>query len=136
VYTGQPYSFSNDEIRILSALAELSAIAIHKARLYERVVDVEEQLRLNEKLAALGLLAAEVAHEIRNPLTVIKMLYHSLGLKFSEGDPRGKDARMIGEKIEHLNRIVDLILNFAPTTEPRMVPVNLNELIDELGLLV
>jgi GAF domain-containing protein len=65
VYTGQPYSFSNEEIRILSALAELSAIAIEKARLYERVVDVEEQLRQNEKLSALGLLAAEVAHEIR-----------------------------------------------------------------------
>jgi signal transduction histidine kinase len=136
VYTGQPYSFSDDETRTLSALAELSAIAIHKARLYERVVDVEEQLRLNEKLAALGLLAAEVAHEIRNPLTVIKMLYHSLDLKFPEGDPRGKDARMIGEKIEHLNRIVEQILDFARTTEPRMVPVNLNELIDELGLLV
>jgi signal transduction histidine kinase len=136
VYTGQPYSFSNDEVRILSALAELSAIAIHKARLYERVVDVEEQLRLNEKLSALGLLAAEVAHEIRNPLTVIKLLYHSLDLKFPEGDPRGKDARMIGEKIEHLNRIVEQILDFARTTEPRMAPVNLNELIDELGLLV
>jgi signal transduction histidine kinase len=136
VYTGQPYSFSDDETRILSALAELSAIAIHKARLYERVVDVEEQLRLNEKLAALGLLAAEVAHEIRNPLTVIKLLYHSLDLRFPEGDPRGKDARMIGEKIEHLNRIVEQILDFARTTEPRMVPVNLNELVDELGLLV
>lgn len=136
VYTGRPYSFSDDETRILSALAELSAIAIHKARLYERVVDVEEQLRLNEKLAALGLLAAEVAHEIRNPLTVIKLLYHSLDLKFPEGDPRGKDARMIGEKIEHLNRIVEQILDFARTTEPRMAPVNLNELIDEMGLLV
>src|SRR5439155_10445078 len=64
VYTGQPYVFSNEEIRILSALADLSAIAIEKARLYERVVDVEEQLRQNEKLSALGLLAAEVAHEI------------------------------------------------------------------------
>ena len=82
IYTGRPYSFSNEEISILSALAELSAIAIEKARLYERVVDVEEQLRQNEKLSALGLLAAEVAHEIRNPLTVMKLLYHSLDLKF------------------------------------------------------
>jgi signal transduction histidine kinase len=136
VYTGQPYNFSNEEIRILSALAELSAIAIEKARLYERIVDVEEQLRQNEKLSALGLLAAEVAHEIRNPLTVMKMLYHSLDLKFPTGDPRTKDARIISEKIEHLNKIVEQILAFARTSEPKLAPVNLNQLLDELGLLV
>lgn len=136
VYTGRPYNFSNEEIRILSALAELSAIAIEKARLYERVVDVEEQLRQNEKLSALGLLAAEVAHEIRNPLTVMKLLYHSLDLKFPETDPRTKDAAIIEAKIEHLNKIVEQILDFARTTEPNFAPVNVNELVDELGLLV
>ena len=136
VYTGGPYSFSNEEIRILSALAELSAIAIERARLYERLVDVEEQLRQNEKLSALGLLAAEVAHEIRNPLTVMKMLYHSLDLKFPAGDPRAKDAGIIGQKIEHLNKIVEQVLDFARTTEPRLAQVNLNHLIDELCLLV
>jgi signal transduction histidine kinase len=136
VYTSRPYNFSNEEIKILSALAELSAIAIEKARLYERVVDVEEQLRQNEKLSALGLLAAEVAHEIRNPLTVMKLLYHSLDLKFPASDPRAKDTRIIEAKIEHLNKIVEQILDFARTTEPKLAPVNLNELIDELGLLV
>jgi signal transduction histidine kinase len=136
VYTGRPYNFSNEEIRILSALAELSAIAIEKARLYERIVDVEEQLRQNEKLSALGLLAAEVAHEIRNPLTVMKLLYHSLNLKFPESDPRAKDTKIIDAKIEHLNKIVEQILDFARTTEPKFAPVNLNELVDELGLLV
>ena len=136
VYMGRPYNFSNEEISILSALAELSAIAIEKARLYERVVDVEEQLRQNEKLSVLGLLAAEVAHEIRNPLTVMKLLYHSLDLKFADSDPRAKDARIIDAKIEHLNKIVEQILAFARTTEPKLAPVNLNELVDELGLLV
>ena len=136
VYTGRLYNFSNEEIKILSALAELSAIAIEKARLYERIVDVEEQLRQNEKLSALGLLAAEVAHEIRNPLTVMKLLYHSLDLKFPAGDPRAKDTRIIEAKIEHLNKIVEQILDFARTTEPKLVPVNLNDLVDELGLLV
>jgi signal transduction histidine kinase len=136
VYTARPYSFSNEEIKILSALAELSAIAIEKARLYERVVDVEEQLRQNEKLSALGLLAAEVAHEIRNPLTVMKLLYHSLDLKFDAKDPRSKDAEIISAKIEHLNKIVEQILDFARTTEPKFAPVNLNDLVDELSLLV
>jgi signal transduction histidine kinase len=136
VYTSRPYNFSNEEIKILGALAELSAIAIEKARLYERIVDVEEQLRQNEKLSALGLLAAEVAHEIRNPLTVMKLLYHSLDLKFPASDPRAKDTRIIEAKIEHLNKIVEQILDFARTTEPKLAPVNLNELVDELGLLV
>ena len=43
---------------------------------------------------------------------------------------------MIESKIEHLNKIVEQILDFARTTEPKFAPVNLNDLIDELGLLV
>jgi signal transduction histidine kinase len=136
IYTAAPYKFSNEEIRILAAFAELSAIAIEKARLYERLVDAEDQMRQNEKLSALGLLAAEVAHEIRNPLTVMKMLYHSLDLKFPAKDPRAEDARLMGEKIEHLNKIVERILDFARTTEPKLVPVDLNAVVEELSLLV
>jgi signal transduction histidine kinase len=136
VYAGQPRSFSNEEVHILTALTELSAIALEKARLYERVVDVEEQLRQNEKLSALGLLAAEVAHEIRNPLTVMKMLYHSLRLEFSPGDPRVRDDAILREKMDHLNKIVEQILDFARGTEPKLGPVNLNQLIDDLALLV
>jgi signal transduction histidine kinase len=135
IYTGAQRSFSNEEIHILRALAELSALAMEKARLYERVVDVEEQLRQNEKFSALGLLAAEVAHEIRNPLTVMKMLYHSLGLEFAPGDPRVKDDAILREKMEHLNKIVEQILDFARSTEPNLSAVNLNQLLDDLGLL-
>ncbi|MDQ6633049.1 MAG: GAF domain-containing protein, partial [Verrucomicrobiota bacterium] len=136
VYKEQAHNFSNEEIHILSALADLSGLAIEKARLYERVVDVEEQLRQNEKLSALGLLAAEVAHEIRNPLTVMKMMFHSLDLKFSPDDPRSRDAQIMGEKMEHLNKIVEQILDFARKAEPHFTPTNLNQLIEDLGLLI
>ena len=136
VYTGEPRSFSNEEINTLTALAELSAIALEKARLYERVVDVEEQLRQNEKFSALGLLAAEVAHEIRNPLTVMKMLYHSLHLEFAKGDPRVKDDAILREKMDHLNKIVEQVLDFARSTEPKLTPVNVNQLLDDMALLI
>ena len=135
VYTAEPHSFSNEEVRVLAALAQLSGIAIEKARLYERIVDIEEQLRTNEKLSALGLLAAEVAHEIRNPLTVIKMLFHSLDLSFGKKDPRARDVEVMREKMDHLNRIVEQILDFARSADPNFAPINVNSVVEDLGLL-
>jgi signal transduction histidine kinase len=65
----------------------------------------------------------------------MKMLYHSLDLKFADDDPRNKDAVIMGEKMDHLNRIVEQILNFARSTEPRLIEVDIDELINGLGLL-
>ncbi len=135
VYTAQPYRYSNQDIRILSALANLAAVAIENARLHEKIVDAEEQLRRNERLSTLGLLAAEVAHEIRNPLTVMKMLFHSLDLQFPADDPRGRDAEVVAEKMNHLNKIVDQLLGYARSTEPTFVLVDVNELLDDVLLL-
>jgi signal transduction histidine kinase len=82
------------------------------------------------------LLAAEVAHEIRNPLTVMKMLFHSLDLEFPPGDPREKDARIVREKMDHLNKIVEQVLDFARSTEPELTRVDVNQLLNDLALLV
>ena len=135
VYTAEQHSFSNEEVRVLAALAQLSGIAIEKARLYERIVDIEEQLRNNEKLSALGLLAAEVAHEIRNPLTVIKMLFHSLDLRFDDKDPKSRDVEVMGEKMNHLNKIVEQILDFARSADPTFAAVSVNAVVEDLALL-
>jgi signal transduction histidine kinase len=136
VYTAEPHRFSNDEILLLTALAGLSSVAVRKAQLYEKVVDVEEQLRQNEQLSALGLLAAEIAHEIRNPLTVVKMLFHALDLRFPGDDPRSKDAAIIGEKMDQMNRILDQTLIFARRSEPELKPTDVNALFDDVLLLV
>ena len=105
--------FDNDEKRLCSALASLGAVALQNSRLYSRVFMSEESLRKNERLTTLGLLAAEIAHEIRNPLTVLKLLNGGLGSDFAEGDPRRTDMRVIGEKLDQLESIVSRVLNFA-----------------------
>ncbi len=135
VYSAEPYRYSKQDINALSTLASLAGVAIANAQLHEKMAAVEEQLRHTERLSTLGLLAAEVAHEIRNPLTVMKMLFHSLDLKFAADDPRAQDAQIIGEKMEHLNRIVDRLLGYSRSTEPRMETVDLNELIGDVLLL-
>jgi len=77
-----------------------------------------------------------VAHEIRNPLTVIKMLFHSLNLQFPATDPRTRDVEVMRERIDHLNKSVEQILNFARTAEPELAPAPLNGVIEDLALLV
>lgn len=113
VFTRRIHRFNNDEKRLNSALASLGAVALQNSRLYERVFQSEESLRKNEQLTTLGLLAAEIAHEIRNPLTVIKLLFGTLDLDFPPDDPRRTDVRVIGEKLDQLEAIVTRVLHFA-----------------------
>ncbi|MGD0017311.1 MAG: GAF domain-containing protein [Verrucomicrobiia bacterium] len=135
VYSAATYRYSDQDTKLLAGLANLAAIAIDNARLHRKAVEVEEQLRQNERLSALGLLAAEIAHEIRNPLTVIKMLFLSLDLKFPADDPRDRDIEVISEKMEQLNHIVDRVLRFAHSAEPTFELVDINDLIADVLLL-
>ena len=105
--------YDNDGKRLSSAFASLGAVALQNTRLYSRVFQSEDVLRKNERLTTLGLLAAEIAHEIRNPLTVIKLLHGGLGLDFPNGDPRRTDLRVIAEKLDQLEAIVTRVLGFA-----------------------
>lgn len=118
-YTGNVHRFSDDEHKLFQAMGSLGAVAIHNAGLYERVFQSEETLREQEKLTTLGLLAAEIAHEVRNPLTVLKLLFSSLDLEFPPEDPRRKDIEVIGEKLNELETTVGRVLTFArPAAEP------------------
>jgi signal transduction histidine kinase len=136
VYTQQRHRFSNDEIKLLTTLGDLSAVAIEKGRLLARVVDMEEKLRASERLSALGLLAAEIAHEIRNPLTVMQMLFHALVESLQLDPTSQKDAQLISEKMRQMNRILDQVLSFARSSEPIKEPVRAEQLFDDVFLLM
>ncbi len=135
-YTDQPYRFNDDEKKIFSTLASLSAVAIQNSRLYSRVFSSEESLRKNERLTTLGLLAAEIAHEIRNPLMVIKLLFESLNLNYNPDDIRHKDSSIIGEKLVQLDGIVSRVLSFAKSNEGIHSPLMLNDIIQDTLHLV
>jgi signal transduction histidine kinase len=136
LFTGLPHRFTNEEKRLCSALASIALVALQNARLYARVFQSEDSLRKNEQLTTLGLLAAEIAHEIRNPLTVIKLLFGYLGLDFPEGDQRRTDVRVIGEKLDQLEALVTRVLNFAkaPSSVHSRWPVA--EIIEDTIVLI
>jgi signal transduction histidine kinase len=135
-YTGRTHRFSNDERNLFETMAGLGAVAIHNAQLYQRVFQTEESLRRREKLTTLGLIAAEIAHEIRNPLTVLQLLFQALDLKFPPEDARAKDVKIIGEKLDQLEGTVGRVLTFArPAEEPHAL-WHLDELIADTAQLM
>ncbi len=136
IFTDHIHRFANDEKRLLNALATMSAIAVQNARLYTRVFKSEENLRQNERLTTLGLLSAEIAHEIRNPLTVLKLLFGSLDLNFPSDDPRNTDASVIKEKLDQLEAIVGRVLSFSKAPQNLYAHWNVDELIHETCLLI
>ena len=135
-YSQEKHRFSDDEKRTAFALADLGAMTLENARLYEKTFTSEEILRKNEKLTTLGLLSAEIAHEIRNPLTVIKLLFQTLDLQFDATDPRSKDAELITERINHLETIVERVLGFSHRNHNTKSRNNLSTLVEESLQLV
>ena len=91
----------------------------------------EAQLIRSEKLAALGQLAAGIAHEIRNPLTSINILIHSLREKPSDERVHREDLRVIDEEIHRINEIVDQFLRFARPAPPLFQESEIPPLFDE-----
>ena len=136
VFLDRVHRFDNDEKRLCSALASLGAVAFQNARLYARVFQSEESLRKNERLTMLGLLAAEIAHEIRNPLTVLKLLHGGLGVDFAPDDPRQRDLRVISEKLDQLEGIVTKVLSFGKAPASLHTRCSLAEIVEDTNVLI
>jgi signal transduction histidine kinase len=136
LYVDRNHRFNDDERLILRALADLGAIAIQNARLYGRVFSSEESLRKSERLTTLGTLAAEIAHEIRNPLMVVSLLFDSLKLDENSDDNQKKDLSIIREKLDHLDQIAGRILDFGKSREAFRKNLPLREILEEAALLV
>lgn len=130
-YTGRLHRFDDEERKLIGTLASLGGIAIQNCRLYTRIIKSQEALQQSEKLTALGHLAAEIAHEIRNPLTVMKLLFQSLELQFDRGDQRNRDVKVIEEKFNQLESIVERILSFGKASGAASSSLDLGQVIRE-----
>ena len=112
----------------LAALAYRDMIVPLRVKLVESQSLVER----NEKLASLGLLAAGVAHEIRNPLTAIKAAVFIQQKKFKAGSQEHADAELVQREILRLERIVTQFLQFARPAEPHLVKTPANAPLKEV----
>ncbi|HEX9578962.1 MAG TPA: ATP-binding protein, partial [Myxococcales bacterium] len=120
-----PEAFASDELAAMLEVGEQAAITIENSRLYERMKE-------RDRLAALGEMAAGLAHEIRNPLGAIKGAAQYL-------DPAGMqpgDAEILNIIVEEVNRLDGVVAQFLAYSRPwpgpggsKFQPTDLNDVL-------
>src|SRR5262249_17486222 len=123
----------SEELRLVEGISRQAALAIENARLYEGVKQqmaelkqTQAQLIQSTKLAAIGELAANVAHEINNPLTSVLGFASYLAEQIHPGQPMREELDLILEEASRARDIVRDLLNFSRQRdfEPELTEIN------------
>ncbi|MBT7632049.1 MAG: PAS domain-containing protein [Desulfobacula sp.] len=94
-----------------------------------QIRELKKQVETNKRLAAIGKLAAGVAHEIRNPLSSIKGFATYFGKRYEDKDSDKEIARIMVKEVERINRSVTQLLEFAKPMAIEKKQVDIKEMI-------
>lgn len=123
-----PRALAPDVRAVLEVLAGQVAIAIEDCRLVEENVRLERKLAAGERLAALGQMAATVAHEVKNPLSAIKSIAQVMREDEKLSDEYARDLTMIVGETDRLSQSVTQLLSFARREPPASAPCGADDL--------
>ena len=116
-----PEAFASDEIALILELADRVATVIENSKLYDK-------MRERDRLAALGEMAAGLAHEIRNPLGAIKGAAQFLDPKQLPKE-EGEFVEVIVEEVNRLNGVVSAFLDYSRPLKQNFGPTDLHEVV-------
>jgi signal transduction histidine kinase len=118
-------AFASEEIELLRGLGGQIAISVKNSKLYDRMKE-------RDRLAALGEMAAGLAHEIRNPLGAIKGAAQLLQPHEGRAETPAEAHEFLGiivEEANRLNRVVSQFLDYARPYQGVLEPVDVNEVV-------
>lgn len=98
--------------------------------------EIEEQMHLAEKMAAIGQLSAGIAHEINNPLGGIRLCFNNLISTPMDEETKRTHIEVINTGLERIQRIVRQLLDFSKKTSLSISPVSVERLIENVLKLI
>lgn len=127
--TAERHALTSEKRAILDVLASQVAVEVESCRLVEEKVRLERELVSREHLARLGQMAAQVAHEVKNPLSAIKSIAQVMREEQALSGYE-QDLSLIVSEIDRLNRTVSQLLAFSRPSRADSRPVRLADLIN------
>jgi signal transduction histidine kinase len=128
-------ALTSDVRAVLEVLAGQVAIAIEDCRLLEENIRLERKVAEGERLAALGQMAATVAHEVKNPLSAIKSIAQVMSEDEGLKSQHARDLSLIVGETDRLSKSVTQLLSFASKQPPAAMPARVGELISSVVAL-
>ena len=116
-------AFSREEVQLLAGLATQVAVTVENSQLYQ-------QMKEKDRLAALGEMAAGLAHEIRNPLGSIKASAQYLSETATQPEDGAEFLDIIVDEVDRLNRVVSSFLDYARPAHTDPEPIYVNSAVD------
>jgi GAF domain-containing protein len=133
---------TDEDLEFLSVFATQAGLAVETARVYTRLEEASlemqrthHQLLHNERLAALGEMAAHVVHEIRNPLVSIGGFARRLVRRLLDREPEGQYAQIISREVDRLERIVQDVQGLSREIRTAPVETDLHMLLQDCVVL-
>jgi len=95
------------------------------------IKELEDKVRRADKLSALATMAAGMAHEIKNPLSSMKVFTQLLPQKYDDPEYRNKLQEIFPREIDRIDRIVESLLGFTRATQPTFARIKIEELLEQ-----
>jgi two-component system sensor histidine kinase HydH len=139
LWVREAHRFTPQELRLTEGIALQGALAIENSRLYEGVKQqmaelkqTQAQLVQSTKLAAIGELAANIAHEINNPLTTVLGFASFIAERLKADDPMREELTLIQEEASRARDIVRDLLQFSRQRDFMPETANLNGVLEQV----
>jgi signal transduction histidine kinase len=134
-----------EDVKLMQIFAHHVSTAIESSKLYQklaeqvnkleeankRIAENTQRLLKAEKLSVLGEITSQVAHELRNPMTIIGGFAHSLLKKKDVKDSDYEYIKIIAQETERVEKVLDNVLDFTKPEKANLENADLNQVLDQ-----